>query len=172
MDIFALMHDAVLKSASDLHLSTGLPPMLRIHGDMHPMDTPALNADEVLQRVQALMSPAQQQVFSSQLELDFSVQLPSGERFRVNAFQQQRGPSAALRLVPSALRSLESLQAPRVLADLAMLPRGLVLFTGPTGSGKSTCWRPWWTTATSASRVTSSPSKTRSSSCTPASAAW
>ena len=138
MDIFALMHDAVLKSASDLHLSTGLPPMLRIHGDMHPMDTPALNADEVLQRVQALMSPAQQQVFSSQLELDFSVQLPSGERFRVNAFQQQRGPSAALRLVPSALRSLESLQAPRVLADLAMLPRGLVLFTGPTGSGKST----------------------------------
>ena len=138
MDIRALLRTTVEREASDLHLTAGMPALVRLHGDMVRLDDRPLSPQDVLDLVHALMSPAQQAAFKAERELDFSFEEPGLSRFRVNVYQQLRGPAAVLRVIPSAIRSLESLQAPKVLADLAMLPRGLVLFTGPTGSGKST----------------------------------
>ncbi len=138
MNITDLLTETLQRQASDLHLAAGLPPMVRVHGDIQRLDRPALQPADVMALVAQIMSPQQLKTYESQLELDFSHEVVGSSRFRVNVYQQQRGPAAALRVVPSAVRSLESLQAPRVMSELAMLPRGLVLFTGPTGSGKST----------------------------------
>ncbi len=138
MKIADLLTETLQRGASDLHLTAGMPPLLRINGDILRTNRPTLQSADVAILIGQLLSPAQLKTYESQLELDLAYEVLGLSRFRVNLFWQQRGPAAAIRVVPSVVRTLESLQAPRALSELAMLPRGLVLFTGPTGSGKST----------------------------------
>jgi twitching motility protein PilT len=138
MDISELLAFSVKNKASDLHLSSGLPPMIRVHGDVRRINLPPLDHTEVHAMVYDIMNDSQRKQFDEHLECDFSFDLPGLARFRVNAFNQDRGAAAVLRTIPSRVLSLEELQAPRVFADFATRPRGLVLVTGPTGSGKST----------------------------------
>ena len=137
MDLTALLTAALTHQASDLHLSAGMPPMLRVHGEMQTMDLPALNADAVRQLLAQATSAEQQQALAAALELDFALALPGLGRFRVNAFLQSRGAAAVFRCIPSEAPTLAALGVPEVAAELALRPRGLVLVTGPTGSGKS-----------------------------------
>ncbi|WP_369951858.1 type IV pilus twitching motility protein PilT [Ralstonia syzygii] len=138
MDIAQLLAFAAKNKASDLHLSAGLPPMIRIHGDMRRINVPALTHQDVHAMVYDIMSDVQRKHYEENLEADFSFEIPGLSRFRVNAFNQNRGAAAVFRTIPSKVLTLEDLKAPAVFADLAMKPRGLVLVTGPTGSGKST----------------------------------
>jgi twitching motility protein PilT len=138
MNLLELLGQALHRQASDLHLSAGLPPMLRVHGDIVPMDLPALSAAEVDDLLRQAMTPAQRDFFATTLELDFALELPGLSRYRVNAFRQSRGAAAVFRPIAAQVPQLEALGAPAVLAELALRPRGLVLVTGPTGSGKST----------------------------------
>jgi len=133
-----LLREAADKGASDLHLSAGEPPLLRIHGDLVRLEHPALGPDDVTGLVNSIMSDAQRAHFASEHEVDFACELAGKGRFRVNVFVQSRGPGAVLRSIPSAIPSLDSLQMPAVLKELCSRERGLVLVTGPTGSGKST----------------------------------
>lgn len=138
MDITELLTLSVSRGASDLHLSAGLAPLLRIDGDIAPMQGPALDARQALALIHGLMSEAQRQAFAATQDLDFAYELPGVARFRVNAFQHARGAGAVLRLIPPQVQSLEALGLGPVFRQIAELPRGLVLVTGPTGSGKST----------------------------------
>ena len=138
MDLTELLAFVVKNKASDLHLSSGLPPMIRVHGDVRRINLPPLDHTEVHAMVYDIMNDSQRKQFDEHLECDFSFDLPGLARFRVNAFNQDRGAAAVLRTIPSRVLSLEELQAPRVFADFSTRPRGLVLVTGPTGSGKST----------------------------------
>ncbi|HEX4583530.1 MAG TPA: type IV pilus twitching motility protein PilT [Burkholderiaceae bacterium] len=138
MDISELLAFSVKNKASDLHLSSGLPPMIRVHGDVRRINLPPLDHAEVHAMVYDIMNDAQRKLFDEHLECDFSFDLPGLARFRVNAFNQDRGAAAVLRTIPSRVLSLEELQTPRQFADFSTRPRGLVLVTGPTGSGKST----------------------------------
>ena len=138
MDISELLAFSVKNKASDLHLSAGLPPMIRVHGDVRRINLPPLEHKDVHAMIYDIMNDAQRKMFDEHLECDFSFDLPGLARFRVNAFNQDRGAAAVLRTIPSRVLSLEELQAPRVFADFSLRPRGLVLVTGPTGSGKST----------------------------------
>ena len=138
LDISQLLALCVKKQASDLHLSAGLPPLLRVHGDMTRLDTPALDQDAVLALLQSTMSETQRQWFAQSLDLDYSFEIEGLARFRVNAFNHLRGAGAVFRTIPGKVLTLEELKAPSLFAELALKPRGLVLVTGPTGSGKST----------------------------------
>ena len=138
MDITELLAFAVKNKASDLHLSSGLPPMIRVHGDIRRINLPPMEHEDVHAMVYDIMSDAQRKVYEEHLECDFSFAVPNLARFRVNAFVQQRGAAAAFRTIPSKVLSLEELNAPKVFAELTNRPRGLILVTGPTGSGKST----------------------------------
>ena len=138
MDISQLLAFSVNNKASDLHLSAGLPPMLRVHGDIRRINLPDLEHKEVLAMVCDIMSEAQRERFEKLLELDFSFEIEGLSRFRVNAFNHLRGVGAVFRTIPSKVLSLEQLNAPAIFADIALKPRGLVLVTGATGSGKST----------------------------------
>ncbi len=138
MDISELLAFSVKNTASDLHLSAGLPPMLRVHGDVRRINLPAMEHKDVHSLVYDIMSDAQRKIFEENLEVDFSFEIPNLARFRVNAFNQERGAAAVFRTIPSRVLSLEELATPKIFADLALKPRGLVLVTGPTGSGKST----------------------------------
>jgi len=138
MDIAELLAFSVKNQASDLHLSAGLPPMLRVHGDIRRINLPAMEHKEVHALVYDIMSDAQRKVYEENLEVDFSFEIPNLARFRVNAFNQDRGAAAVFRTIPSRVLTLEELNAPKIFAELALKPRGLVLVTGPTGSGKST----------------------------------
>jgi twitching motility protein PilT len=138
MTMDALVREAVDKGASDLHLSAGGPPRVRVDGDLVPTDHPTLSAAEVQALVDTIMTPEQRERFATDHELDFSWATPSAGRFRVNIFMQGRGPGAVLRAIPTVIPSFESLQLPPFLAELCKRERGLVLVTGPTGSGKST----------------------------------
>ena len=138
MDITELLAFAVKNKASDLHLSSGLPPMIRVHGDIRRINLPPMEHDDVHAMVYDIMSDAQRKAYEENLECDFSFAVPNLARFRVNAFVQARGAAAAFRTIPSKVLSLEELNAPKVFADLTNRPRGLILVTGPTGSGKST----------------------------------
>ncbi len=138
MDIAQLLAFAAKNKASDLHLSAGLPPMIRIHGDMRRINVPPLTHQDVHAMVYDIMSDVQRKHYEENLEADFSFEIPGLSRFRVNAFNQNRGAAAVFRTIPSKVLTLEDLKAPAVFSDLAMKPRGLVLVTGPTGSGKST----------------------------------
>jgi twitching motility protein PilT len=138
MDISELLAFSVKNKASDLHLSSGLPPMIRVHGDVRRINLPPLDHTEVHAMVYDIMNDSQRKQFDEHLECDFSFDLPGLARFRVNAFNQDRGAAAVLRTIPSRVLSLEELQTPRVFTDFSTRPRGLVLVTGPTGSGKST----------------------------------
>jgi twitching motility protein PilT len=138
MDIAELLAFSVKNKASDLHLSAGLPPMIRVHGDVRRINLPALDHKDVHAMIYDIMNDGQRKHYEEVLEADFSFEIPGLARFRVNAFNQGRGAAAVLRTIPSKILSLEDLNAPKIFADLALKPRGLVLVTGPTGSGKST----------------------------------
>ncbi|HCY63030.1 MAG TPA: twitching motility protein PilT [Oxalobacteraceae bacterium] len=138
MDISELLAFSVKNNASDLHLSAGLPPMIRVHGDVRRINLPPLEHKDVHGMVYDIMNDGQRKVYEERLEIDFSFAIPGLARFRVNAFNQDRGAAAVLRTIPSKILSLEQLNAPKIFADLSLKPRGLVLVTGPTGSGKST----------------------------------
>jgi twitching motility protein PilT len=138
MDITELLAFAVKNKASDLHLSSGLPPMIRVHGDIRRINLPPMEHEDVHAMVYDIMSDGQRKAYEENLECDFSFAVPNLARFRVNAFVQQRGAAAAFRTIPSKVLSLEELNAPKVFAELTNRPRGLILVTGPTGSGKST----------------------------------
>ena len=138
MDISELLAFSVKNKASDLHLSAGLPPMIRVHGDVRRINLPPLDHSDVHGMVYDIMNDGQRKFYEENLECDFSFEIPNLARFRVNAFVQQRGAAAVMRTIPSKVLSLEQLNAPRIFADICNTPRGLVLVTGPTGSGKST----------------------------------
>jgi twitching motility protein PilT len=138
VDIAQLLAFAVKNNASDLHLSAGVPPMIRVDGDMKRVNMPALTHKEVHSMVYDIMNDKQRKAYEEFYETDFSFEIPKLARFRVNAFNQRRGAAAVFRTIPSLIMSLDDLNAPKIFKDLAMQPRGLVLVTGPTGSGKST----------------------------------
>ncbi len=138
MDISELLAFIVKNKASDLHLSAGLPPMIRVHGDIRRINLPALEHKDVHAMVYDIMSDGQRKFYEENLECDFSFAIPNLARFRVNAFVQHRGAGAVFRTIPSKVLSLEDLKAPKVFVEIANQPRGVVLVTGPTGSGKST----------------------------------
>jgi len=138
MDITELLAFAVKNKASDLHLSSGLPPLIRVHGDIRRINLPPMEHEDVHAMVYDIMSDQQRKMYEEFLECDFSFAVPNLARFRVNAYNQQRGAAAAFRTIPSKVLSLEDLNCPKVFGDLTDRPRGLILVTGPTGSGKST----------------------------------
>jgi twitching motility protein PilT len=138
MDIAQLLAFAVKNKASDLHLSADMPPMVRIHGDMRRINVAAMTHKDVHAMVYDIMTDVQRKSYEERLEIDFSFEISGLSRFRVNAYTTQRGAAAVFRTIPSKVLTLDDLHAPAVFADLCMKPRGLVLVTGPTGSGKST----------------------------------
>jgi twitching motility protein PilT len=138
MDISELLAFSVKNKASDLHLSSGLPPMIRVHGDVRRINLPALEHKDVHGMIYDIMNDGQRKQYEEMLECDFSFAIPGLARFRVNAYNQERGAAAVMRTIPSKILTLEELNAPKIFTELAMRPRGLVLVTGPTGSGKST----------------------------------
>ena len=138
MDLTELLAFSVKNKASDLHLSAGLPPIIRVNGDVRRINLPPMSHKEVHSMLYEVMSDALRKNYEEHLEVDFSFEIPGLARFRVNAFNQDRGAAAVLRTIPSKILTLEDLNAPKIFADLAMKPRGMVLVTGPTGSGKST----------------------------------
>jgi twitching motility protein PilT len=138
MDIAELLAFAVKNKASDLHLSAGLPPMIRVHGDVRRINLPPMEHEAVHGMIYDIMNDAQRKEYEENLDCDFSFAIPGLARFRVNAFQQQRGAGAVMRTIPSKILTLEDLNAPKIFADIVQQTRGLILVTGPTGSGKST----------------------------------
>jgi twitching motility protein PilT len=133
-----LLKETVSKRASDLHISAGEPPRMRLDGDLVTLDYPALSADEASALAFELCSPERRKRFEQDHDIDFSHAIPGVGRFRVNIFLQARGPGAVLRTIPTEIPSIEALQLPMLLTRLCERERGLVLVTGPTGSGKST----------------------------------
>lgn len=138
MDISELLAFGVKNKASDLHLSSGLPPMIRVHGDVRRINLPPMEHKDVHDMVYDIMNDGQRKHFEETLECDFSFEIPGVARFRVNAFNQNRGASAVFRTIPSKVLTLEELNCPPIFKEIANTPRGIVLVTGPTGSGKST----------------------------------
>ncbi|MGE0861647.1 MAG: type IV pilus twitching motility protein PilT [Gammaproteobacteria bacterium] len=138
MDIGELLAFGVKNRASDLHLSAGLPPMIRVDGDVRRINVPALDHTTVHDLVYDIMNDKQRKDYEEFLECDFSFEIPGLARFRVNAFNQNRGSGAVFRTIPSEILSLEDLKAPDIFKSISDYPRGVVLVTGPTGSGKST----------------------------------
>ncbi|MEW5974018.1 MAG: type IV pilus twitching motility protein PilT [Pseudomonadota bacterium] len=138
MDIETLLAFSVKNGASDLHLSAGEPPMIRVDGDIRRINAPALQHKDVHGMVYDIMNDKQRKEHEDNLETDFSFEIPGLARFRVNAFVQNRGAGAVFRTIPSKVLSLEDLAAPKIFKEIADQPRGIVLVTGPTGSGKST----------------------------------
>ena len=138
MDIAELLAFSVKHDASDLHLSAGLPPMIRVDGDIRRINVSVLDHKTVHELVYDIMNDKQRKDYEEFFEVDFSFEIPGLARFRVNAFNQDRGAAAVFRTIPSKVLSLEELNCPGVFRDICDNPRGLVLVTGPTGSGKST----------------------------------
>ena len=138
MDITELLAFAVKNKASDLHMSAGLPPMIRVHGDIRRINLPPMEHKDVHSMVYDIMNDSQRKQYEDELECDFSFEIPNLSRFRVNAFNQNRGAGAVFRAIPSKVLTLEDLNAPKIFKDISEQPRGIVLVTGPTGSGKST----------------------------------
>jgi twitching motility protein PilT len=138
MDITELLAFSAKQGASDLHLSADMPPMIRVDGDVRRINLPALDHKEVHSLVYEIMNDKQRKDFEEFLETDFSFEVPGVARFRVNAFNHNRGAGAVFRTIPSKILSMDDLGMGQIFKDLAMTPRGIVLVTGPTGSGKST----------------------------------
>ncbi len=138
MDISELLAFAVKNKASDLHVSAGLPPMIRVDGDVRRINIPAMEHKTVHALVYDIMSDKQRRDYEEFLEVDFSFEIPGLARFRVNAFNHNRGAAAVFRTIPDNILSMEDLGCPEVFKDIINVPRGLVIVTGPTGSGKST----------------------------------
>lgn len=138
MDIAELLAFSTKSKASDLHLSAGLPPMIRVDGELRKINVPPLEHKDVINTVFDIMTDQQRKDYEEHLENDFSFEIPNLARFRVNIFTQARGAGAVFRTIPSKILSLEELNLPPVFTEIASFPKGLVLVTGPTGSGKST----------------------------------
>ncbi|HEA17107.1 type IV pilus twitching motility protein PilT [Pseudoalteromonas sp. SR44-5] len=138
MDITELLAFSVQHKASDLHLSSGVAPMIRVDGDVRRINIPALENKDVNSLVYDIMNDNQRKDYEQNLEVDFSFEVPNLARFRVNAFNSNRGPAAVFRTIPSEVLTLDDLGAPDIFKTISDTPRGLVLVTGPTGSGKST----------------------------------
>ncbi|WP_300651209.1 type IV pilus twitching motility protein PilT [Pseudomonas sp.] len=138
MDITELLAFSAKQGASDLHLSAGLPPMIRVDGDVRRINLPALDHKQVHALIYDIMNDKQRKDFEEFLETDFSFEVPGVARFRVNAFNQNRGAGAVFRTIPSKVLTMEDLGMGEVFRKITDVPRGLVLVTGPTGSGKST----------------------------------
>ena len=138
MDIGELLAFGVKNGASDMHLSAGLPPMIRVDGDVRRINVPAMDHTTVHDLVYDIMNDKQQKDFEEFLECDFSFEIPGLARFRVNAFNQNRGAGAVFRTIPSEILTLADLKAPEIFKEISDYTRGVVLVTGPTGSGKST----------------------------------
>jgi len=138
MDITQLLAFSVKNKASDLHISAGEPPIIRVDGDMRRVNMPAMEHKEVHSMVYDIMNDKQRKAYEEHWETDFSFEIPGVARFRVNAFNQNRGAAAVFRTIPSKVLTMEDLDAPAIFKKISDKPRGLVLVTGPTGSGKST----------------------------------
>lgn len=139
MEMIDIMKAAVEKGASDLHLVVGQPPMARIDGELRPLpDFPALSADESKRLIYSLLSDEHRVRFERDWDLDFSVAVEGISRFRVNVMIEKDGVEAVLRVIAAKIPAPDEIALPAVISDLANIPRGLVLVTGPTGSGKST----------------------------------
>lgn len=138
MDISDLLAFSVKNQASDLHLSADMPPMIRVHGDIRKINLPVLDHAQVRAMIYDIMSDTQRKQYEESLECDFSFEIANLARFRVNAFNHNRGAGAVFRNIPSQIMSLEELNCPAIFKEIADQPRGLCLITGPTGSGKST----------------------------------
>lgn len=138
MDITELLAFSVQNRASDLHLSAGIPPMIRVDGEVRRINLPAMDHSEVHSLIYDIMNDKQRRDYEEKLEADFSFEVPNLARFRVNVFNQNRGAGAVFRTIPSQVLTLEELGLGKIFRDICDYPRGLVLVTGPTGSGKST----------------------------------
>ncbi len=138
MDITELLAFGVKNGASDLHLSAGLPPMIRVDGDVRRINVPPMEHKDVHRLVYDIMNDKQRKDFEEYLETDFSFEIKGLARFRVNAFNHNRGAGAVFRTIPSKILTLEELNCPPIFKEISDNPRGLALVTGPTGSGKST----------------------------------
>ncbi|WP_148861519.1 type IV pilus twitching motility protein PilT [Marinobacter fonticola] len=138
MDITELLAFSAKQGASDLHLSAGLPPMIRVDGDVRRINLPPMEHKEVHSLIYDIMNDKQRKDYEEFLETDFSFEVPGVARFRVNAFNQNRGAGAVFRTIPSKVLTMDDLGMGQVFKDVSSVPRGLVLVTGPTGSGKST----------------------------------
>lgn len=138
MDITDILAFGIKNGASDVHISAGMPPVIRVDGSTRRLDVPALSNDAATKLLFDIMNDKQRKDFQNDLELDFSFEVPDLARFRVNVFNQDRGIGGVLRTIPTIIKSLDELGCPTIFKDIAETPRGLVLVTGPTGSGKST----------------------------------
>lgn len=138
MDIEELLRTTVNSNASDLHLTVGAPPTIRLHGEMQKLPYPELTRDSLRMMMLGILTGEQQNKFEDKRDLDFSIEIPNLARFRVNFFVGRRGEGAVFRVIPTDIKSFADLGLPPILAELAREERGLVLVTGPTGSGKST----------------------------------
>jgi len=138
MDITELLAFSAKQGASDLHISAGLPPMIRVDGDVRRINLPPMEHKQVHGLIYEIMNDKQRKDYEEFLETDFSFEVPGVARFRVNAFNQNRGSAAVFRTIPSKVLTMEELGMGQVFRDVSSVPRGLVLVTGPTGSGKST----------------------------------
>ncbi|PWY57482.1 twitching motility protein PilT [Legionella qingyii] len=138
MDIAELLAFSVKNKSSDLHLSAGLPPMIRVDGDLRKINLPAMQHKEVMKIIYDVMNDRQRKEFEEFLEVDFSFEITNLARFRVNVFNQLRGAAAVFRTIPADILSMNDLGLPAIFEEMASYPKGLVLITGPTGSGKST----------------------------------
>ncbi|MCH8177043.1 MAG: type IV pilus twitching motility protein PilT [Proteobacteria bacterium] len=138
MDIAQLLAFGVKQGASDLHLSAGLPPMIRVDGDIRRINVPEMDHKQVHDMIYDIMSDKQRKDYEEYMETDFSFEIPGLARFRVNAFNHNRGAGGVFRTIPSKILSLDDLGAPKIFQEISEYPRGIVLVTGPTGSGKST----------------------------------
>ncbi len=138
MDITQLLAFSVKNSASDLHLSAGLPPLIRIDGDVRRVNVEPLDHKTLLRMIYDTMNDMQRNEYSKRKETDYSFEIPGLARFRVNVFNQNRGAAAVFRTIPSKILTLKNLNAPPIFEMISQYPRGIVLVTGPTGSGKST----------------------------------
>ncbi len=137
-DFKQVLQQLVQLNASDLHLKVGRPPTVRLNGDLHPLNVPALKPEDLKTLGEQLMNPRQVKQFTEDKECDFAIGVPGIGRFRVNLYQQRGSLCYAMRAIPYQARTLEELSLPKVLEEIALKPRGLVLVTGITGSGKST----------------------------------
>jgi len=137
-DLHKLLKYAVIKSASDIHLSAGMPPVVRINGSIHRLNLPAIKMEELSALIDTILTGEQADAFTRNKELDFAYVIEGISRFRTNAYQQMHGPALAFRTIPERVQSLEELQCPAGVIALAKERKGIVLVTGPTGSGKTT----------------------------------
>jgi twitching motility protein PilT len=138
LDVNDLLEEVIKKGASDLHITVGVPPMLRINGALARMDFPKLTSNDTREMVYSILTARQREHLETNLELDLSYSVPGSARFRVNAYFQRNSVGAAFRIIPYRIKTIEELKLPLIVKEFSRLPRGFVLVTGPTGQGKST----------------------------------